>query len=61
MKWIDASQGTPEHNQEVLIFFNNTHYLAVYDKEKNGFRLRDEKVIVIKPGANILWGQLIRP
>ena len=61
MKWIDASQNTPEHNQEVLVFFNNTHYLAVYDKEKNGFRLRDNTLVNIVPEGKVLWGQLIRP
>jgi hypothetical protein len=61
MKWIDARTTKPLHNQEVVIFYNDVHDLAIYDREKNIFRLRSEKTLSADNSKKILWAQLVAP
>jgi hypothetical protein len=61
MKWIDAQNLLPEDQQQVIVYYNERHELAIYEKGKNNFRLRNNTFLPVKENIKIFWAQLIGP
>jgi hypothetical protein len=60
MKWLKASEQLPAAEKEVLIRFDDQYFLAVLEKNKQAFRLRNGNSVSVA-NSEVMWTELIAP
>jgi hypothetical protein len=60
MKWVNAKQELPKHNQEVLVRCRGIFNLAIYNQDEKKFELKDGSSYYVATDQ-VMWVGLIAP